>query len=541
MPFSKHKKNQKEAELRRHLRDPAGFAETVLGQPWWPIQRQIAASVARHARTAVKACHASGKTFAAARLVLWWITTHREGVAITSAPTWTQVERVLWPEIHRAVAHARIEYPKPTSTALHLDTHRYAIGLATNEGPRMQGFHGDLLVVLDEAPGIRPELWEAIEGMRAGGDVRVLALGNPTVASGPFYDAFAQHRSGWNTITISAFDTPNLAGLTVESLLAMSEEELGQDVCPYLTSRRWVKEKYAEWGPGHPLWEARVLGQFPQQGDGALISLAWLEAAQQRSLPVAPDGDWAAGIDVAEGGDNETVLVVRCNGQVVLKKAWAQRDPRGEVAAALRPYRSRLRRVNVDNVGVGAYFSKGLADEGYPVYEINAGAAPRHSERFVNLKAEMYWGLRERCESEDIAGLDDQAVAQLAAVRYEVNARGQIVIESKEEMRKRGVKSPDHAEAIMLAFAKPREQGLFEVWRERAEELKRKGAANHGQELAQAQKDEVPGWPRRSAGPATARLPKPERCPNCDSPGLAYYHETWKCNLCRQSGSCESG
>src|SRR6266850_6112471 len=97
-----------------------------------------------------------------------------------------------------------------------------------------------------------------------------------TIASGPFYDAFTANREGWSLFTISAFNTPNLAGLDLESLLALSEDELDQNVRPYLTTRRWVKEKFHEWGLGHPLWESRVLGNFPKQSQDALISLTWL-------------------------------------------------------------------------------------------------------------------------------------------------------------------------------------------------------------------------------------------------------------------------
>jgi hypothetical protein len=68
--------------------------------------------------------------------------------------------------------------------------------------------------VLDEAPGITAEIWEAVERARAGGSTRVIALGNPTIASGPFYDIFTKHRALWKTFTIDAFDTPNLQGTT---------------------------------------------------------------------------------------------------------------------------------------------------------------------------------------------------------------------------------------------------------------------------------------------------------------------------------------
>jgi hypothetical protein len=201
--------------------------------------------------------------------------------------------------------------------------------------------------------------------------VRVLALGNPTIASGPFYDAFAANRESWNLITISAFETPNLAGLTVESLLQLPEEQLDQNACPYLTTRRWVKEKYFEWGPGHPLWEARVLGNFPLQSADALLSLAWLEAAKYREG--SDEGPLHAGLDVAGPGEDETVLCVRCGPRIVLLKAWAGKDPRGDVLAALMPFKDRLQTVNVDSVGIGYYMAKHLKDQGVKVQEVNVG------------------------------------------------------------------------------------------------------------------------------------------------------------------------
>src|SRR5258708_4920258 len=90
----------------------------------------------------------------------------------------------------------------------------------------------------------------------------------------------------------------------------------------------------------------------------------------------------------------------------------------------------------------------------FNVQPIRVSERPRDKEKFSNLKAELYWGLRMRFQAGDVAGLvDERAISQLATIRYSYNARGQLVIESKEDARKRGVKSPDRAEAIMLAFA----------------------------------------------------------------------------------------
>jgi hypothetical protein len=155
--------------------------------------------------------------------VLWWLTVHRDGIVVTTAPTWLQVEKVIWGEIKSAVLRSvlcgKLKFPVPTQTELRLGPQNYAIGLSTDDSSRFQGFHsGHVLIVLDEAPGVRAEVYESVEGIRAGGQVHVLALGNPTLSGGPFYDAFTTTRATWKTFTINAFDTPNLLGLSLDTL-----------------------------------------------------------------------------------------------------------------------------------------------------------------------------------------------------------------------------------------------------------------------------------------------------------------------------------
>ncbi len=435
--------------------DPVTFTRTILRKDTWESQGRILCGVANHQRTAVKACHSSGKTFVAAAAALWWITAHKDGIVVTTAPTWNQVRLLLWGEIRKTVAGMKGFYPvQPNQTELRLGPNRYAIGISTNEGVNFQGFHGKVLIIMDEAPGIEGDIWEAIEGIRAGGDVRVLALGNPVIASGPFYDAFTTNRQGWNTITISAFDTPNLSGVTLDQLLEMPDEELSHNPRPYLTTRRWVREKYHEWGPGNPLWDSRVLGNFPSQSDDSLISLAWIEAAVKREGKKT--GKLTAGLDVAGPGEDETVLKIRDGNVLIHSEAWSKADARGEVLAALRPYKDRLAVLNGDTVGIGYNFLLHLADNGIPVKHINVGSSPRDTEKFANLKAEIYWALRDRFQNGEIAGLsdkrDERLMGQLAGIRYKQDHRGKIVIESKEDAGKRGVKSPDRAEALMLCY-----------------------------------------------------------------------------------------
>lgn len=445
--------------------DPVWFADNVLGHNPWDVPRKIMRAVNRpQSRVAVKACHSSAKTYTAAEIVLWWVIQKR-GIAITTAPTWPQVEKLLWGEIHKAYGAARFPLGGMLNqTELKVSADCYGMGLSTDQGVRFQGFHGNVLIVLDEAPGVRPDILEAIEGVRAGGDVRLLMLGNPTIASGPFYAAFERERALWSTFTIDAFDTPNLDGVTLDDLKAIPfstdgmmtaehEAYLAVSPRPYLTTRRWVWEKLHTWGEQSPLWQSRVRGQFPAQAEDALYALTWLEAAgaMPEELP-PPDAPAAIGLDVAGPGEDETVLTIRQGDHVHPQLAWVQPDPRGEVLAALQ--RWRVENINVDSIGVGHYMARHLEDAGYTVVDVNVGEAPRDRDRFFNLKAELYWGLRERFEQGGVTGLtDDLAVSQLAGIRYKHNARGQVVIESKDEARKRGVKSPDRAESLMLAFA----------------------------------------------------------------------------------------
>ena len=460
--------SEAERDLLDVIADPVRFARGILGHAVWDTPAAILRAMAQpHARVAVKACHASSKTFTAAELVIWALTEYERVKIVTTAPTWHQVETLLWGEIHKALKGAPVALP---DIAAHLNTtdikivqgSRYAEGISTNESVRFQGYHADedgvVIIVLDEAPGVGADIYEAINGIRAGGDVRVLAIGNPVVPGGPFYDAFTSQREDWQLFTIDAFDSPNLRGVTLPELLAMTPEQLDDNPLPYLVTRRWVAEQYREYGENHPFWQARVRAQFPTQADDSLFSLAWIEAAAQRPS-VAGEGRRQAGVDVAGPGEDETVLYVREGPSVVDFGAWTGSDPRGDVAAALAPHRDKLDAVVIDSTGIGYNFAKHFRDLGYPVVEWNAGGEPRRKETdsqgpgFRNAKGEAYWNMRDRLSKGEINGLtDERTQAQLSTVRYKHNSKGQIEIESKDDAKKRGVKSPDRAEGLILAY-----------------------------------------------------------------------------------------
>lgn len=460
----------------RVARDPLFFAREILGHDLWLTGEAILQALAKpRARVAVKGCHASSKTFSAAEAVLW--TPFAGGIAITTAPTARQVGYMVWGEVHQMYPRSRHPLGGNLWKTAHFEIapDLYAVGLSTDKGVNFAGFHarygGFMLIVLDEAPGVPPSVYDAIEGVRAGGDVRVLALGNPDVPSGPFYESFTSQRAGWECFTIDAFASPNFEDeerggfLTLESLLALPEYRLDYAPRPYLITRRFAREKYDEWGLASPLWQSKVRGQFPDQSADSLISLAWIEAAKRREIELDPAAEWAAGIDVAGPGEDETAVGVRCGPVHVAQAQWAEQDPRGKVLAFLEPYRERLKHVNVDSIGQGYYFAKHLEDNGYrgKVRYVNVGSAPtvQPSNRpddkrmkYANLKAELYWSLRERFRENEIAGItDEMLISQLAGIRYGQTSTGKTEIESKEDARRRGVKSPDRAEMLMLEFA----------------------------------------------------------------------------------------
>ena len=208
-------KSRSKSNIPTSLTDPVYFASDVLGSVLWRRQRDIMRAVARKPLVAVKACHASGKTYLAARFALWWLLRYPEGKVINTAPGWRQV-RLMWDEIRLAATQSRIEFPVPSATELRISDANYIQGISTNEAVKFQGIHGrQILIIADEAPGIRADIWDAIEGVRAGGDVHVLMLGNPVIPSGYYFNALGRGRTIWTTFTISAFDTPNLAGVTM--------------------------------------------------------------------------------------------------------------------------------------------------------------------------------------------------------------------------------------------------------------------------------------------------------------------------------------
>jgi phage terminase large subunit len=451
-------------ELRHRYRDdPVGWVEHVLGARPWPVQADILRAVAAEPRVTVRSCHGVGKSWTAACAALWFLYTREPVVVLTTAPTHRQVREVLWREVRRLHRPLREgsegAWPRGElrETTLRLAEDRFALGLTTDEPDRFQGFHAPhVLVIVDEASGVSEEIFQAIEGVLTTGEARLLLIGNPLHRHGAFY---ASHQRGaWARFAISAFDCPNLAEKDPDAPGFADQPAR----FPHLVTARWVAERRADWGEASPLYQSRVLGEFPDQASDALLPLSWIEAAIERGRrQPAPDPQAAPepveiGVDVARFGSCETAACVRRGPGVLALHAWrgaATTETARRVEALAAAHGAET--IRVDAIGIGAGVLDALREAlGDRVVDVNVGRAPANPERFQLLRDELFFALRDRFRDGDIRLPDDTRLReQLAALTYSITPRGQQSVCSKDELARRGIPSPDRADALALAFA----------------------------------------------------------------------------------------
>lgn len=427
--------------------DPALWARERLGAHLWSKQLDIANSVSNHRRTAVKSCHGSGKSWTAGMLAAWWIDVHPPGEAIvvSTAPTYPQVHAILWEEIRKQHRIGNLPGTVNLSDEWKIGAEIVGMGRkpADHNDHGFQGIHRRyVLAIIDEACGIPKNLFTAVEAITTNKDCRILAIGNPDDPNTEF-GSVCQPGSGWNVIRISSMDTPNFTG-----------EDVPDKLRHVLPTPEWVDDARKRWGESSPLFTAKVMGEFPETSENTLIAASHITAAQNRDLPKT--SPCQLGVDVARFGTDDTVIGLR-NGPVFriidTVQGQATTATTGKVVAAMRTHGAST--AQVDGVGVGGGVVDMLRENRIPVVDLQAGGGASDKERFVNARAEWFWGLRERFEQGDIDldPLDDELASQLSSLRFEYTSRGQIKIESKDDMARRGMPSPDRADTLMLAYA----------------------------------------------------------------------------------------
>ena len=316
------------------------------------------------------------------------------------------------------------------------------MGLSANSDEEFQGFHSpNILIVVDEAEGVEESIYEAIEAVMTSDNCKLLLIGNPTTMSGTFRRAFYDDREMYKTVTISAMESPNVI------------EE--RQVIRGLATKRWVEERKKVWGEENPIYQARVLGEFPDEGEDTLIPLSRVEAATKRDMNAPFDSKPSVvSVDVARFGSDKSVIMRRHWMVVDEIQSFRGLDTMkltGHVIAAIDAWHPE--EIVIDEVGIGGAVVDRLREQGYSVQGINVGRPAQDNDHYANLRAEGYWFLRQLFMDQGITiPPDNELIGQLAGLKYSFNSLGRLVIESKEEMRRRGVPSPDKADALMMAF-----------------------------------------------------------------------------------------
>lgn len=309
----------------RYRKDPVRFFREVLGCEPWSKQVEILEAVRDHPRVAVRSGHKVSKSHSAAGLGLWFYSSFDDARVVMSSTTSRQVDQILWRELKMMRSRGgrcldckakdpdgrTIPRPCPHSalidghigqlarTGLKSDDFREIVGFTAREAEAVAGVSGkNLLYIIDEASGVGEEIFEAIEGNRAGG-ARIVLFGNPTRNEGEHFEAFHKKADFYRGITVSSEETPNAVS--------------GEDRIPGLATREWVEEKRREWGEESALYSVRVKGLHALREDGRIFSIHAIAEAEERWHETPAEGRLFVGIDAAgeSGTGDEAVYAPR--------------------------------------------------------------------------------------------------------------------------------------------------------------------------------------------------------------------------------------
>ncbi len=469
------------SDFARYADDPVAFIREVLKGDPWSAQIAIAESVRNDSLVVVRSCNAAGKDWIAAHLALWWVYAKR-GLVLLTGPTERQVREIVMFEVARAFAAAEDLPGELFQMALRLGRTEQAgiLAFTSSDASKLTGFHAPrLMICITEAQGVEPFAFEAALACATGAENRILAVGNPLAPSGRFFEICRS--DSWVSHQISAFDCPNV----IE----------GKEIIPGAITVEGVHRIADEYGEGSGIYRARVLGEFPDESEYGLCQRSWLEAAARLHEATrgtrSPFGSAIiVAVDPARYGPDKTAVAVLQGPSLKRLRLWARKDtmettglvieemrragitPSRDVSPderllqlmAEEELRSGYRRLQqsatghvvVDVVGLGAAIVDRLRELGYDVIEFNGGSSPTSfsdRDKFLNLRAEAFWNLRSLLEDEMIAiPRDDKLWDELTSITWRPNSAGRIQIEAKDGFRNRIGRSPDRADAVVMAF-----------------------------------------------------------------------------------------
>ena len=440
--------------------DPVVYFREVLTFEPDKWQAEAARNLAHHPKVSIRSGQGVGKTGLEAALFLWFITCFPYSRIVATAPTRQQLHDVLWSEISKWMSHSPLltMLLKWTKTYVYMKGNEerwFGAARTATKPENMQGFHEDnMLFIVDEASGVADPIMEAILGTLSGKNNKLLLCGNPTKASGTFFDSHNSDMALYKCHTVSSMDSDRTDKENIQSLI----------------------KKY---GWDSNVIRVRVRGEFPEQEDDIFISSQLMTQCTDR-LYELPDGKGMPqvilGVDVARYGDDETVIYRNLRGHLEMVRHRRGQDLMATAGDIVLEYKRIVRNfpdytgriyVNIDDTGLGGGVTDRLKEvkrernlSRLYIIPINAAekietdtkAGKEAAEYYNNLTTHMWASLKELLENKDIVIKDDaETVAQVISRKYSIASNGKVEIESKKEMKKRGLDSPDRADALTLS------------------------------------------------------------------------------------------
>lgn len=423
--------------------DPVAFVREALKAEPDQWQQEALYAITKHDRICIKSGHGVGKTAFNSWLILWWILTHYPSRLPCTAPTASQLEDTLWPEVRKwslnlpPFLKSQIEITASHIRLASAPSQSFAVAkTASKDRPEaLQGFHEEnMLFLVDEASGVPDIVFETAQGSLSTAGSKIVMTGNPTRATGYFHNAF--HGDRWYKITVSSADAKQ------------ADKQFPLDIA-------------AQYGIDSNVYRVRVLGEFPTGDDDGVIPLALAEEAMWRDIQETENSRVVWGLDVARFGDDRTVLCKRHGNVIKPLVSWQGKDVMQTASIVADEYKKLQNNhphelpieIVVDVIGIGAGVADRLRELGLPVIECNVSESSSSKEKFMRLRDELWWQVREWLESRT-AKLphDEELINELATPRYSI-PNGKIIIERKSDLKKRGLRSPDKADAVCLTFA----------------------------------------------------------------------------------------
>ena len=436
--------NPFEEFTRKYAYDPVLFVREVLGADPLEYQAEFLEAIANGERKiSIRSGHGTGKSTSASWAMLWYLLMRFPNKVVVTAPTSGQLFDALFAELKRWIG----ELPKPVQGLLTVKSDRVELAAAPSEmfisartsraetPEALAGVHSEnVLLVVDEASGVPEKVFEAAAGSMSGHNATTILLSNPTRSVGTFYESQNRMSDSWWTRRWSCVDSP-------------------------LVSDEFVDEMRERYGEESNAFRIRVLGEFPLADDDTIIPFHLVDAAMNRQIDIDKDRAPVWSLDPARFGTDRTAFCKRVGSVVTEIKSWRGLDLMQTVGRVMAEYEalapsSRPSEILVDSIGIGSGVVDRMRELGAPVRGVNVAESPSMGGTYNNLRTELWFKTKAWLEDRSCKlPNDDELLADLTGIRYSFTSSGKMAAESKDQMRRRGLRSPDLADAICLTMA----------------------------------------------------------------------------------------